>query len=129
MFSLLVTVSEQVVVTEPEVVLEKETEGLLPCNVIPGIEVGIASWLKGRTFRTAELLVELNLLGEKKEKGGNGYTSGSYDIDDYYSLIIENVTIRDNGHFFCEIVTLDTNENFNNETNVIVFGKYVILSD
>ena len=48
-FSLLVTVSEQVVVTEPEVVLEKGAKGLLPCNVIPGIEVGIVC-LAQRTY-------------------------------------------------------------------------------
>ena len=66
---------------------------------------------------------------KRKKKVEMDTQVGSYDIDDYYSLIIENVTVEDNGRFFCEMVTLDTNENFNNETNVLVFGKYVTLSD
>ena len=95
---------------------------MIPCEVNTDLNIVFVFWHKGSTFKTADILVRISFLSGTNEKVGEGYTSGLYDIDDKYSLIIVNVSVADNDLFFCEIVTED-NENYNNQTNVIVFGK------
>ena len=122
-FAVTHEISAEVVITEPEVILQKGTRDTIPCEVNTDVDVGIVLWQKGSTLMTADRLVEISFLSGTKEKAGEGYKSGSYDIHDNYSLIIANVSVADNDNFFCEIVTVH-NEIYNNQTNVNVFGKY-----
>ena len=110
-------------VTERKVILQKGTRDILPCRVAENTTLAYVIWHKGSTFVTADLLVELYFLRGTPIKDGDGYTRGSYDIHDNYSLVIENVSVKDNEYFFCEVVTL-SNEIYTNQTNVIVFGKH-----
>ena len=116
------SVSESVVVTDPEVILEKGTRSMLPCEVNPDIEVRIVFWYRGPQIQNAEILVKLSL--PSGIKVGDGHRDGFYDIDSDFTLTITSVSVHDDTKFFCEIVT-PTNEIFNNETDVTVFGKFM----
>ena len=113
--------------TEPEVVLQKDTRGMLPCRVDPSVDVGLVFWSSGLTLSTAGIVVHMSLLSEKRTKSGTGYEAGLYDIDDEFSLIINNASVEDNGNFFCEISEKGTGALSHNHTNVVVFGKCGIL--
>ena len=124
--SFLVT-GEFEVDTEPEVVLQKDTRGVLPCRVNPNVDVGVVFWSRGSTLSTGELVVTMSIFGGTKIKFGTGYGSGLYDIDDELSLIIKNVSVEDNGSFFCEISEEGTGDLSHNQTYVAVFGKWNIF--
>ena len=109
--------------TEPEVVLQKDTRGVLPCRVNPSVDVGIVFWSRGPTLSTAEIVVSMGLLSERRSKSGTGYQAGLYDIDDEFSLIVINASVEDNGNFFCEISEKGSGALSHNHTNVVVFGK------
>ena len=113
--------------TEPEVVLQKDIRGLLPCRVNPSVDVGIVFWTRGQTLSTAEIVVSMGLFGERRTKSGTGYEAGLYNIDDDFSLIIKNASLEDNGNFFCEISEKGTGALSHNRTNVVVFGKWDIF--
>ena len=113
--------------TEPEVVLQKDTRGVLPCRVNPSTDVGIVFWSRGSTLSTGEIVVTMSILGGTKIKFGTGYSSGLYDINDELSLIIKNVSVEDNGSFFCEISEEGTGDLSHNQTYVAVFGKWNIF--
>ena len=113
--------------TEPEVVLQKDTRGVLPCRVNPSVDVGIVFWTRGQTLSTAQIVVTIGLLSETITKWGAGYEAGLYDIDDDFSLIIKNASLEDNGNFFCEISEKGTGALSHNRTNVVVFGKWDIF--
>ena len=124
--SFLVT-GEFEVDTEPEVVLQKDTRGMLPCRVNPSVDVGIVFWSRGSTLSTGETVVTMSILGGTKIKSGTGYGSGLYDVDDELSLIINNVSVEDNDNFFCEISEEGTGDLSHNQTYVAVFGKWNIF--
>ena len=102
--------------------LQKGSRGLLPCRVDRG--VGLVTWSQGYSPSTAEILLRYKLYNDKWTKGGDGYDSGLYDIHANFSLVIKNVMIADDdGYFFCEILDLETGQNFWNTTDVLVYGK------
>ena len=57
------------------------------------------------------------------EKQGKGYDEGLFDVTTELSLIIKNVSIPDEGRYFCEVSDFETGILFRNYTDVTVFGK------
>ena len=116
--------------TEPEVVFQKDTQGVLPCRVNPSVDVGLVIWTRGPTISSGEILVSMSLWSETRTKLGTGYEAGLYDIDDNdydFPLIIKNASVEDNHSFFCEISEKGTGALSHNYTNVVVFGKWDIF--
>ena len=106
---------------DTKVILEKGTQGVLPCKVDSDIAAVWYFWSKGPTIATAELLLAFD--PEDNVKQGSGYETGFYDMDATFSLIINNVRVEDNDNFFCEISELGTGTISVNQTKVVVFGK------
>ena len=123
---LLVTeeLSEPVVVTQREVILQMGTQGVLPCRVHSDDDIALMIWYI-QTPNSKIELVELNFLGDIPERFGPGYETKFYNISDEFSLIIKDVKIQDRGTYICEMVTLEESEPFNNNTIVSVFGMYM----
>ena len=129
MCNILVT-GEFEVDTEHEVVLKKDSRGVLPCRVNRSVDVGIVVWSRGPRLSTGEILVSMSLWSGTRNKLGTGYEAGLYNIDDNddFSLIIKNVSVEDNDSFFCEISEKGTGALSHNHTNVLVFGKWNIFN-
>ena len=100
------------------------TRGLLPCDLARDKGIAFAYWYTGLTF-SAELIVNGYADNEWK-KSGPGYDSGSYDITNNFSLIINSVSVEDNDQFTCEIVYLD-GQNAQKSLNVSVFSKCALV--
>ena len=96
------------------------TRGLLPCDLDRDKDIAFAYWYTGLTF-SVELIINGYVDNEWK-KSGPGYDSGSYDITNNFSLIINSVSLEDNDQFTCEIVYLDV-QNAQKSLNVYVFSK------
>ena len=108
--------------TDKEIVLEKGSQGILPCRVER--DVGLVTWSQGYTPSTAEILLRYKFYNKKWTKGGDGFDNELYDIHTNFSLVIKNVRISDDdGYFFCEILDIETGRNFWNNTDVIVYGE------
>ena len=116
---------EVIVSTDPEVVLQKGERGVLPCRV--SREVGTVTWSRGPELTTADILITLQLPHNGEFiKAGQGYEDKLYDIDDNFSLIINEARIYNNGNYFCDVLDLDSGRPITNNTNVIVFGEWII---
>ena len=122
-FSVSTHASQRIVDTEPEVIMQKGTRGELPCRV--DISVALLFWYKGPRLSGAQTIIIMD--AQTKQKEGDGYSSGHYDVGGNFSLIINEVNVEDNDNFYCEISELETGSPFNNRTSVVVFGKFDIL--
>ena len=114
--------SEVFVDTDRQAKLLRGDRGMLPCRVQR--EVNTVTWSKGLTPQTAQTLVIYKHYNNEWSKFGPGYNGGLYDIHVNFSLVIHNVTIQDNGSFFCEILDKVIGQNYWNVTDVLVYGKY-----
>ena len=115
-------VQEVTLGTKPEVILRKGTTAHLPCRV--DRKIATLNWSKSPSPSSSkEVLIIFTFYKDVWTKEGPGYSDGSYNITSNFSLIINDVRIEDNAHFFCEILDIDTGRNFINQTNVTVFGK------
>ena len=103
-----------------------KTRGVLPCNLDRDREIAYAFWYKGVTF-TGRLII-YNYRDGVWEKLGPGYESGSYNITENFSLIINSVSLEDNDQFTCEIVYLGA-QNAQKSMNVSVFSKFALAWD
>ena len=111
---------EPIVGTAPDIHLEKGTRGTLPCKLER--DVAMVSWSRGQSPKTADILIMLSLYNEWR-KAGPGYIEGLFDVDTNFSLIIWDVSVEDQGDYFCEVLDLNTGRSFWNSTVVSVFGK------
>ena len=109
---------------EEPVFLQMKTRGVLPCNLDRDREIAYLLWYKGVTV--TEDLIIYNYRDGVWEKLGPGYESGSYNITNNFSLIINSVSLEDNDQFTCEIVYLDV-QNAQKSMNVSVFSKCALL--
>ena len=107
--------------TDPQVIVRKGTRGVLPCRVER--EVNAVTWSRGPSDTTAAILVIQRIVSKEWITEGPGYLTGEYDMEDDYSLIIDDVGVEDNDDFFCAILDKDTGRNFVNKTSVMVYGK------
>ena len=96
------------------------TRGVLPCNLDRDREIVFVHWYKGLTF--SGVIIVYEYLDGDWEKKGPGYESGSYNITNNISLIINSVGKEDNDQFTCEIVYLDA-QSAKKSMNVSVFSK------
>ena len=114
------------VITEPHIVLEKGSTGLLPCKYER--KVSAVTWTKGPSSSEAELLLIYDTFKSKWRKWGPGYEDGYYNITSNYSLVINSARIENNDRYYCEVSDLESGFPIMNRTDVIVFGKYEWVS-
>ena len=107
--------------TDPEIVLEEGSRGVLPCRV-DGLDAVRVTWSRGPVLQYAQVLIIHESYNDDWSTYGGGYQHG-YDILANFSLIIDDVMVRDSGIFFCEIFDQTTSQNFNDFTDVKVYGK------
>ena len=100
-----------------------KTRGVLPCNLDRDREIAYAFWYKEVTH--TERLIIYNNRDGVWEKLGPGYESGSYNITENFSLIINSVSLEDDDQFTCEIVYLGA-QNAQKSMNVSVFSKFAL---
>ena len=100
------------------------TRGLLPCDLARDRGIAFAYWYTGLTY-SGELIIN-GYADNEWRKSGPGYDSGSYDITNNFSLIINSVSLEDNDQFTCEIVYLDE-QNAQKSLNVSVFSKCALV--
>ena len=121
-FPVSIHATQPIVDTEPEVILQKGTRGVLPCRV--DTTVVLLSWYKGPKLTSSQTIIIMDV--ETEHKFGDGYSTKQYDIAVNFSLIINEVGVGDNANFFCEVSELGTGSLYNNRTSVVVFGKFDI---
>ena len=108
-------------VTQPEVVFQKGSRGLLPCSLDGDREIAYIQWYKGVIFQG--YLIEYEYRDGHLIKLNSGDGSGYYDLNENFSLVIDPMRVEDNDQFTCEIVVEGILDPFQNSTNVSVFGK------
>ena len=114
--------SDIVVITQPQVNLTKGQEGFIPCEANK-TELYSIQWNKGPTFSEAENIIVLDLRYNYGQKYGPGYENSLFDITSNLTLVIKNVTMDDQGRYFCEGSEKGTGTHFRNHTDVTVLGK------
>ena len=107
--------------TDQQVRLLMGSQGMLPCRVER--EVARVTWSKGIQLQTAKILLVYQHHDNMWMKAGYGYAEGIYDVKANFSLIINDVMMKHDGYYFCEILDVDTGRSFSNKTRVEVFGE------
>ena len=113
-----------VVGTEPEILLQKGTQAVIPCRVER--EVASVTWSKGPQLDTADIIVIYQYLKTGWAKEIYEDTDGLYDIAVNFSLIINEVLIEHDQYFFCEVLDVESGQSIANKTDVNVFGEYLL---
>ena len=108
-------------VTQPEVVFQKGSRGLLPCSLDGEGDIAFIYWYKGVTFQGS--LFQYEYRDGALTKIVSGDESGYYDMNENFSLVIDPVRVGDTDQFTCEIVVEGILDPFQNSTNITVFGK------
>ena len=127
LFSITTTDAQDVsVITEPRVTLQMGSRGLLPCSF--DREVAWITWSKGPTETTTYAVIVYESTKDGWKKWGPGYGKG-YDVEENFSLVIQDVAIDDAGYFFCEVLDKGTSLSFVNQTDVNVFGKLNLVKN
>ena len=109
-------ISGLTVVTQPEVVFQKGSRGLLPCSLDGDRNIAFIHWYKGVTFQG--YLFQYEYRDGALTKLYSGDESGDYDMNENFSLVIDPVRVVDNDRFTCEIVVEGILDPFQNSTNV-----------
>ena len=118
----LLGVHGQDVITNPETTLEKGTRGMLSCRVNSEVSVGAILWNKGPTYSESKNIVQLDTRYNIGYRSGPGYTEGSFNMSNDYSLVIYDVEVGNKGRYFCIAIDEDKTTVWNS-TDVDVFGK------
>ena len=105
---------------EGEVFMEKGTRGLVPCRT--DAEVINVGWSRDPPPLVQKPIVFLDHYKGVWSKGGPGYSTGLYDIDRNYTLIIHNVRVEDGDTYYCSVTAHNGNSAFNS-TTVKIVGK------
>ena len=105
---------------EDEVFLEKGTRGLVQCRT--DVEIVKVGWSLDPPPLIRKPLVLLDHYNGVWSKAGPGYSTGLYDIDRNYTLIIQTVRVDDGGTYYCSVTAQDGTSAFNS-TTVKVVGK------
>ena len=105
---------------DPHITLQNGDKGALPCRV--DRQVHSVTWSKGHVVQTADVLLLMQFDDKGSRKAGQGYVDGLYDIDANFTLFIHHVNVTNNGLYFCEILDLESGQNYLNYTDVNVFG-------
>ena len=108
--------------TVSSVILKEGSRGELICNYER--EALAVYWKKGNTSSTAVHVVILDLEYNKGQRSGPGYEDGRFDMTDNYTLIINDVMIKDGGRYFCEVSDDESGTLIRNYTDVQVIGKF-----
>ena len=96
------------------------TKGQVPCRT--DAEVATVTWSLDPPPEIQRQLVFLDHYKRVWRKGGPGYSEGLYDIDRSYTLIIQNVRVKDGGTYYCSVTARD-GTSASNSTTVKVVGK------
>ena len=80
-------------------------------------------WKKGNTSSTAVYVVILDLEYNKGRRSGPGFVEGRFDMTDNYTLVINDVMVKDEGRYFCEVSDHESGTLYRNYTDVQVIGK------
>ena len=104
------------------VTLKEGSRGELVCNYQR--DAIAVYWKKGNTSSTAVYIVILDNKYNKGQRSGPGYVDGRFDISDNYTLVINDVMIKDEGRYFCEVSDDDLGKLIRNYTDVQVTGKF-----
>ena len=107
--------------TELEVTLVQGKTGTIPCKY--DSSVNTVTWKKGLSPPSSTRLITLDLVSNVGAKLGEKYDAGAVDIEDDYSLIIVDVSGKDEGRYFCEVSDLKTGALYRNHTDVTVIGE------
>ena len=70
------------------------------------------------------LLVVLDQYYQVGKRSGPGYDAGRYNVTNDFSLLIHDVSVKDEGRYICEVSDFETGRVFRNYTNVTVTGMY-----
>ena len=92
------------------------------CNYQP--DALAVYWKKGNTSNTAVYVVILDLQKNKGRRSGTGYEEGRFDMTDNYTLVINDVMIKDEGRYFCQVSDDESGTLIRNYTDVQVIGKF-----
>ena len=94
---------------------------MLPCKV--DTKLYIVIWRKLSSSNDRRPLVMIDMYIKVGNKVWPHNEENVYDITDDFSLVIYNVKIKDEGRYICEITELETDRQYQSETNLTVFGK------
>ena len=104
------------VITEKEIFIQMKSRGVLPCHT--DRELFAISWVN-----EYKVLVSSEEINGKWVKSGQGHIDGFFDIGESCSLIINTVSIADEGLYTVTVGEKTTGKVFVNLTNVVVYGK------
>ena len=113
--------SAPVVASESNVTEQIGTEGLLPCRT-EGNPIAVA-WQKGEHPANSQQLMYYNYINNKWQKKGEGYSTGVYDMNLNFSLIVKNITVQNSGVYFCSVFDEETGKISTEYTSLAVIGK------
>ena len=91
----------QALTSSKPVSLQMGSRGLLPCDLARDRSIAFVYWFKGISF--SGNLIYFNNDGGKWQKGGAGYDTLQYDMNENLSLIINSTRVEDYDQFTCEI--------------------------
>ena len=118
----LAEADDPLVGTVSSVTLKEGSRGELICNYQR--DALAVYWKKGHSSSTAVHVIILDLEYNKGQRSGPGYEDGRFNMTDNYTLVINDVMIKDEGRYFCEVSDDDLGKLIRNYTDVHVIGKF-----
>ena len=115
--------AEPIVLTQTSKNLKKGIRGELECAV--HIDVLGVYWYKDprqSTDTSINLLIYVDLCNGEFAKHGPGYLTGTHNMTDTFSLVINDVQVKDEGRYYCHVFEARTKTTFQNFTDVTVEG-------
>ena len=109
---------DPVVETIPEINVTSGEKGLLRCSYER--KPYVVYWIFTNESSSSNLLVALHQYILVGERSGPGYDEGRFNITNDYSLLIHDVSVKDEGKYTCKVADLELNRVFLNHTNVNV---------
>ena len=92
---------------------------------IEDTEIATVIWNTGPALSGTDAIIIFEHINDLWNKiPGPNVSSDSYDINSNFSLIINEVSIEDDGIFYCHVFDKDANR-FVKYTKLIVFGKLI----
>eukprot|EP00057_Strongylocentrotus_purpuratus_P015729 XP_011670203.1 PREDICTED: uncharacterized protein LOC105441089 [Strongylocentrotus purpuratus] len=107
-----------VVETIPEITVTFGEEGLLKCAYERKSFAVYWRFVSDSSY--GDLLVALDQYYQVGERSGPGYDEGRFNMTNDFSLLIHDVTVKDEGRYICEVSDFETGVVFRNYTDVTV---------